>query len=308
MNESAAERASGAPSTGITPPAPHESRYVEANGLRLHYLDYGTQDRPPMLCLHGGAVTAHWFDFVVGGFTAACHVRALDQRGHGESDRPIPPDYRYDCYASDLAQVIEKLDLRDVVLVGHSMGGLVSLVYAAHHPEHVRALVVVDSTLRSTPERVALLHQVGSREGRSYATEEEFIANFKVRPEGTQAAPAIIRYLAERGGRQGDDGRWRHKFDRNVYSKRELIDIPPYWDRIRMPALIVKGGLSDRITPEIYEDIRSRAPQVELAEVPGSDHHVTLDNPYGFVRVVSEFLSRRAGLNKRSTDGFGRSP
>jgi pimeloyl-ACP methyl ester carboxylesterase len=273
-------------------PTPHEDRHVEANGINLHYLDYGTAGRPPMLCLHGGAVTAHWFDFVAGGFTADYHVRALDQRGHGDSARAEPPDYRYRSYASDVAEVVDKLDLRDFVLVGHSMGGLVSLIYAATYPGRVKCIVVVDSTLRSTPERVSRLHEIGGREGSSYATNAEFIAQFKVRPEGTQAVPEVIRYLAERGGRQGPDGRWRHKFDRNVYSKRELIDIPPHWDRIRIPALLVKGGLSDRITSEIYADIKARAPQVELKEVPGAEHHVTLDNPQGFVEVVREFLAR----------------
>lgn len=273
-------------------PAPHESRHVEANGLELHYLDYGTAGHPPMLCLHGGAVTAHWFDFVAGGFTADYHVRALDQRGHGDSPRANPPDYRYQSYASDVAQVVEKLDLRDLVLVGHSMGGLVSLLYAATCPERLKCIVVVDSTLRSTPERVATLHRIGNRDGSNYATNDEFIEKFKVRPEGTQAAPEIIRYLAERGGRQGPDGRWRHKFDRNVYSRRELIDIPPLWDHIRIPALLVKGGLSNRITPDIYADIKARAPQVELAEVPGAEHHVTLDNPLGFVEAVRRFLAR----------------
>jgi pimeloyl-ACP methyl ester carboxylesterase len=273
-------------------PAPHVSRHMEANGIKLHYLDYGTEGRPPMLCLHGGAVNAHWFDFVASGFTADYHVRALDQRGHGDSARADPPQYGYDRYASDVDVVMRKLDLRDVVLVGHSMGGLVSLVTAATYPDRVRALVVIDSTLRATPDRIATLHRIGNSEGSSYATNEEFVAKFKVRPEGTQALPAIIRYLAERGGRQGADGRWRHKFDRNVYSKRELIEIPPLWERVKIPALLVKGGLSDRITPEIYEDIKARAPQVELAEVAMSEHHVTLDNPPEFVRAVKAFLSR----------------
>lgn len=273
-------------------PAAHISRHVVANGLKLHYLDYGTEVRPPMLCLHGGAVNAHWFDFVAEGFTADYHVRALDQRGHGDSAWADPPEYGYDRYASDLAQVVEKLDLRDFVLVGHSMGGLVSLVYAANYPGRVKSLVVVDSTLRATPERVAALHQVGNREGSNYGTNEEFIARFKVRPEGTQAVPEIIRYLAQRGGRQGADGRWQHKFDRNVYSKRVLIDIPPHWDRIKIPALLVKGGLSNRITPDIYEEIKSRCPHVELAEVPNSEHHVTLDNPSGFVEAVKAFLAK----------------
>ena len=275
-------------------PAPHESRFVEANGLELHYLDYGSAGLTPMLCLHGGAVTAHWFDFVAGGFTADYHVRALDQRGHGDSGHANPPDYRYGSYAADVAAVVEKLDLRDFVLVGHSMGGLVSLMYAANYPGRVKKLVVVDSTLRASPERTATLHQVGSREGRSYDTNEEFIARFKVRPEGTQAAPGILRHLAERGARQGTDGRWRHKFDRNVYSGRVLVDIPAHWDRIKIPALVVKGGLSDRVTPEIYGDIKRRAPQVELVEVPGSEHHVTLDNPEGFVEAVKAFLAKTA--------------
>lgn len=245
-----------------------------------------------MLCLHGGAVNAHWFDFVAAGFARDYHVRALDQRGHGDSAWAQPPAYGYDRYAADLAQVIETLDLREVVLVGHSMGGLVSLVYCANYPGRVQKLVVVDSTLRATPERVAVLHEVGTREGSSYATQEEFVARFRLRPEGTTAVPGIIRYLAGRGGRPGTDGRWRHKFDRNVYAKRELLDIMPHWNRIRVPTLLVKGGLSERITPDIYAEIRTRCPHVELTEVPGSDHHVTLDNPCRFVRAVNAFLSR----------------
>jgi pimeloyl-ACP methyl ester carboxylesterase len=272
-------------------PAPHTDRIIEVNGVKLHYLDYGTEGRPPMLCLHGGAVTAHWFDFVAGAFTADYHVRALDQRGHGDSGRADPPSYLYGDYASDVEEVMRKLELTDVVLVGHSMGGLVSLLHEATYPGRVRAMVVVDSTLRSTQDRVASLHSIGNREGSSYATNEEFIARFKVRPEGTQAVPEIIRYLAERGGRQGEDGRWRHKFDRNEYSKRELIDIPPLWNRVKIPVLLVKGGLSNRVSPEIVEDLKARAPQVELAEVPGAEHHVTLDNPVDFARVVRTFLA-----------------
>jgi len=271
-------------------PASFEDRFVEANGVRLHYLDYGTAGLPPMLCLHGGAVNAHWFDFVAAGFTDRYHMRALDQRGHGDSAHAEPPDYSYARYAADVAELVEQLDLRDFVMVGHSMGGLVSLVYAATYPGRVKKIVIVDSTLVATPDRVAVLHQVGGREGRSYATEREFVENFRVRPAGTTAAPEILRYLAERSGRQGADGRWRHKFDRNVYSKRVFLDIPPHWNRIGIPALLVKGGRSERITPAIVADAKSRCPQIDLVEVPGADHHVTLDNPGGFVEAVNAWL------------------
>ena len=271
-------------------PAPFEDCFIEAGGVRLHYLDYGSAGRTPMLCLHGGAVNAHWFDFVAAGFTDRYHMRALDQRGHGDSAWAEPPDYSYERYAADVAEIVEKLGLRDFVMMGHSMGGLVSLLYAAANPGRVRKIILVDSILVSAPDRVAVLHQVGGREGRSYASEREFIENFRVRPAGTTAAPEILRYLAERGGRQGPDGRWRPKFDRNVYAKRVFLDIPPLWNRIDIPALLVKGGRSERITPAIVADVKTRAPHVELVEVPGADHHVTLDNPDGFVTAVNAWL------------------
>ena len=89
-------------------PAPFKNHVIEANGVKLNYLDYGTAGRTPMLCLHGGAVNAHWFDFVAAGFTANYHVRAMDQRGHGDSAHAQPPDYSYARYAADVAAVVER--------------------------------------------------------------------------------------------------------------------------------------------------------------------------------------------------------
>jgi len=274
-------------------PAAYVSRFVTAGGLRLHYLDYGTAGKPAMLCLHGGAAHAHWFDFVAPGFTADHRVLALDQRGHGDSDWAAPPDYSYARYAADLAEVVERLDLSDFVLVGHSMGGTVSLEYAAAHPGRAGKLIVVDSTLQMTADRVAALRDVGSRQGSQYATPEEFVARFRLRPAGTLAAPEIIRHLAQNSARRFPDGSWRHKFDRNVYATRETTDGLPRWNHIRIPALLVKAERSQRISPQVFAEVKSRCPHVELAEIPDSDHHVTLDNPEGFVRAASAFLTKR---------------
>ncbi|MGH6631644.1 MAG: alpha/beta fold hydrolase, partial [Burkholderiales bacterium] len=162
-------------------PASYTSRFVEAGGLRLHYQDYGTAGKPAMICLHGGAANAHWFDFVAGAFTGDYHLLALDQRGHGDSEWAEPPDYSYARYAADLAELVEKLDLRDFVLIGHSMGGTVSLEYAATYPGRVGKLVIADSTLQMPEERVAALRGVGSRQGTHYATREEFVARYRLR-------------------------------------------------------------------------------------------------------------------------------
>ena len=285
-----------AASPSLPQPSSYTDRFVDAGGLKLHYQDFGkghdTEGRPVMLCMHGGAATGHWFDFVAAGFTPDFQVLALDQRGHGDSAWADPPAYSYHDYASDIDKVAAKLDLRDFVLVGHSMGGMVSLVYAATYPGRLKKLVIVDSSIKLSEERLASMRDVGMRTGSSYATREELVARYRLRPPGTLASPEVVRHIAGYSARQFPDG-WRHKFDRSVYATRESLDGLPFWDRVKVPALLVKGGRSPRITPQIFAEVKARAPQVELAEVADSDHHVTLDNPSGFVSAVKPFLTKQ---------------
>ena len=270
--------------------------FVEVDGLRLHIQDYGSQGKTPMLCVHGGGANGHWFDFVARGFIADYHVRAVDLRGHGDSDWDAsdPPNYSYSRHAADLHELTEKLDLRDFVLVGHSMGGMISSIYSATYPGRAKAVIIVDSNLVMTPERIAGFNAVGNRPGRDYATQEEFIGTYRVRPGGSTAPVDALRYIAFHSGRRFEDGRWRHKLDRRVYTSRELVDSFGQWDRIRIPALLMRGGRSMRMTPEAITEVRSRAPQIKTALVADAEHHITLDNPEGFIRAAQGFLAEIA--------------
>ena len=272
-------------------PAPGTGRFIEVNGVKLHYLDYGTGGHPPMLCVHGGQAHAHWFDFVAPGFTSDHHVYAHDLRGHGDSAWADPQTYSFETHADDLNAFIEKLDLRDVVLVGHSMGGMISLLYAATHPGRVSKLIIVDSTMLMPMDRVLKMREFSARPGRSYATQEELVARYRLEPaESELASPEVVRRMALHSSRQDEEGRWQHKADRRVYVNFEQIAGVPLWEKIKVPALAVKGGHSTRFNAQVLADIRARAPQVQSAEVPASDHHITLENPNGFIEVVRKFL------------------
>lgn len=279
-------------SAALPTPAPYTEQTVRIAGLDLRLQDYGAAGKAPMLCLHGGAANAHWYDFVAHGFTHDYHVRALDFRGHGDSDwdPADPPDYSYERHAADVHELTEKLDLRDFVLIAHSMGGMVSSVYAATYPGRLKALVIVDSNLTMTQERIANYREVGLREGRQYATQEAFVEAYRVRPAGVAAPKELVRYIARRAGRQFDDSMWRHKVDRKVYANRQFVDSYPLWDRIKVPVLLMKADLSERMSPEALAEITSRAPHVKIASVPHADHHITLDNPAGFIVAARAFL------------------
>ena len=280
--------------TAALKPAPYTDRYVSVGGLKLHVQDYGTAGKPQMLCVHGSAAHAHWFDFVASGLNDEYHVLALDQRGHGDSewDSAADPRYNYDRYAADLDELTEKLDLRDFILIGHSMGGLVSTVYAATYPGRARAFIMVDSSLDLPQERVASMNAVGSREGSSYENSNEFLASYKIRPSGCRATPDMVRHLGMHSARQFEDGRWRNKVDRNVYARRVGGNLIPYWAHIKIPALLMKGDRSNRVSPQIVTQVRALAPQVQVVEVAGCDHHITLDNPRGFVEACKQWIAR----------------
>jgi pimeloyl-ACP methyl ester carboxylesterase len=273
-------------------PADYTEHYIEIAGIRLRLQDYGAAGKPQMLCLHGGAANAHWYDFVAHGFSADYHMRAIDLRGHGDSqwDASPVPSYGYHRHAADVNELAAKLDLRDFVLMGHSMGGMIGSIYAATYPGRVKAFMLVDTTIKFTPERIAGFGAISNREGRHYASQEEFIKNYKVHPGGSTAAPEILRHIAFNSGRQFADGRWRHKVDRKVYSNRELVDSFPLWNKIKIPTLLMKGDRSARIDPPTVAEVKSRAPQVRVAEVANSDHHITLDNPAGFIQAARAFL------------------
>jgi pimeloyl-ACP methyl ester carboxylesterase len=283
-------------------PAEATDRFVTVNGLRLHLLDYGAEPtrgdplvgndgRPVLLCVHGSAATAHWFDYVATDLCRDYRVLSLDQRGHGDSEWANDADYTYARYGLDLAGLVEQLGYDNVVLVGHSMGGMVSLGYAATKPAKIGKLVIVDTTMKMTDERVSMMRGVGSRPGRSYPSQDDFVANYRLRPASAIEHPPFLRHIAETGCRRFEDGQWRNKFDRNVYAKRVVIEGIDFWQDIGIPALYIKGGLSDRMNDALEAEIQKRCPHIEFAEVPNATHHVTLDNPNGFNIALRQFLN-----------------
>jgi pimeloyl-ACP methyl ester carboxylesterase len=172
------------------------------------------------------------------------------------------------------------------------MGGMISLLYAARHPGRVSKLIIVDSTMLMPMDRVIKMREFSARPGKSYATQDELIARYRLEPSESQlAAPEVVQRMATYSARQDSEGGWQHKADRRVYTNFEQVAGVPLWEKIKVPALVIKGGHSKRFGPEVLAEIRTRAPQVKSAEVPASDHHITLENPQGFVDVVRKFLS-----------------
>jgi pimeloyl-ACP methyl ester carboxylesterase len=126
--------------------------YVDANGLRLHCRDWGGRGRPIVL-LHGLASNARIWDFVARRLRRFARVVAIDQRGHGASDRP-EQGYTFDLVTQDLRAALDALHLEAPVIVGHSWGANVAVAFAAAHPALPAGIALVDGgtfDLSATP-------------------------------------------------------------------------------------------------------------------------------------------------------------
>ena len=266
------------------------SRTLEVRGLRLHFLESGRPGAPVLCFLHGGAAHAHWFDKVTPAFANRFHVLSLDQRGHGESQWAEPPAYGTQDFTGDLLELMDQLGWSRMTVVGHSMGGHNAMTFAAWHPERVRALVIIDSRPAIPAERLQFMHARGRRMPRAHPTEEAAVQAFRLLPRETFAEPAFMAHLA-RAGMTRRNGGWGWRFDPATHGNRQPVDAWPLLPRITAPTLIVRGGLSPVLTPEMADRLRASVPHSTLVTIPQAYHHLTLDRPAEFTTTLANFLT-----------------
>ena len=274
-------------------------KFVTANGMRFHYLDWGEPSNPPMLLLHGFAQTCHAWDFVALSFSNRFRVIALDQRGHGDSDWSPNGDYSPETQQSDIHAIVEALDLNEFVLMGLSMGGVNSFTYAANHRERVRALVIVDAA----PET-----QTGGTDNiRTFVQQEDELDSLddfveRVRKYNPRRAVEQIRGSIRHNLKELPSGKWTWKYDKLLRSPERRMGRDPetvqrlwgYAESLKCPTLVVRGGASDVIAQDTADGLRSRIPNSRLATVENAGHLVMGDNPAGFERVVTAFFDELA--------------
>ena len=278
---------------------------VHVNRLRLHYLDWGNEDKPTMLLLHGRIQSAHSWDFTSLAFHDEFHVIALDERGHGDSDWAPDGDYTAATQFPDIEGFVDALKLDAITLIGHSMGGRNSMVYASRHPERLRALVVVDMApqiggldgpdfLRSpqVPQQpnIRSARRRPAEEANSF---EEYVQRaHMLNPRRT---PEQLRGSLAHQVRQFQDGKWRLKWDPTLRSTDTnglgAEKLWEYFSLIQCPTMLVRGGESRMVSDATVQRMKEYIPIMKSAVVAGAGHGVPGDKPAQFQHEVRQFLT-----------------
>jgi esterase len=265
---------------------------VIVNKLRIHYLDWGQARLPPVVFLHGGGQTAHTWDIVCLALRAERHCIAMDLRGHGDSEWSSSLDYSLESYAADVEQLMAKLHVRRVVLVGMSLRGLAALTCATRWHAEIAGVVAVDvSPTRDhrAPERIRDFMATTQE----LETIEEFVEQALV--HNPTRDPRLLKTSLRNNLRQLPNGRWTWKYDRR---HRERPDIDDFFSAQRAtvwaclpaidaPVLVLRSARSDVLHDEDAEELVRRLPSARWLRVEGASRSIQGENPKGLIDAVS---------------------
>lgn len=288
--------------------SPHKSAFVQINGIKLHYLDWGGQGET-LLFLAGLGHNAHIFDDLAPRFTARFHVVAMTRRGFGLSDKP-ESGYDIETRISDVLGFLDALRAKRAVLVGHSIAGDELTAFAALHPDRVESLIYLDAAYDRSQEPDALAVKAG----------KEPPGGPSIPKEALVSVDAYLSYFRKQFPHE-----WSGAFEASL---RDGIEIHPdgtverrtpdsIYRAIRKGSLLASLDYSSVKPPtlSLYEDpsiyggaqqgkelaeemdhsialLQKSGPQIEIAQLPGAGHYLFIDHLDDVVRKMNNFLTQ----------------
>jgi pimeloyl-ACP methyl ester carboxylesterase len=281
------------------------SRFVEAGGIRLHLLDLPGGD-PPLVLLHGLSANAHEFGGIIAaGLAPEFRVVAPDLRGRGRSERPAT-GYRMADHARDVLALLDALGLERVVLGGHSFGAYLTIYIAAHHPERVSKVIVIDAALRLHPEVGEMLKPSLDRLGRVAPSVDAYLDDLKAAPYlgGTWDAAIEGYYRAEIV--EEADGSARSATSADAIAQAlQGVGAEPWLElvrRVTQPALLINAvgaygppGSIPLVSEEYARETAEAFPDCRYVQVPGN--HLTMvfgEGAAAIRRQISAFVRNGA--------------
>lgn len=268
-------RGTGDPSAEYPPGSPVDDHSHQSGG-------------PGILLVHGGGAHAHWWDHIAPQLAHTHRVAALDLTGHGDSD--ARSHYALEQWADELLAVSRASGLGErPVIVGHSMGGMVTYIAAHRHRGELGGVQIIDSPIRPrTPEEETRRGAALGRDKKVYPDVDTALAHFRLIP----SQPVVLPYVARHVGRMSlgsVDGGWSWKFDPAMVTRdgSDLLGAGP--PACPLAFLRAEDGI---LSEEVFTAMRTRfGPRALVTELPHTGHHPMADRPLLLIAVVRATLA-----------------
>ncbi len=263
------------------------------DGCAIHALASGRPGTRGLVFVHGGGAHAHWWTHVAALFSSEFRVVALDLSGHGDSGGRST--YSLEQWTDEVAAcaVAGGIEGRPVV-IGHSMGGFVTIATAARHPDELSGAIISDSPVTEPdPEIEAYNLREAFGHPRTYSSVDEAVRHFRTIPAQDHYLAYVMDNVAHHSLRQVDGG-WQWKFDPRVFEQfgGSIRGVAlPYLSQVRCRLALLRsehGLVTADIGRFMYNELGRVTPVIEL---PEAGHHAMLDQPLILLTALRTLLA-----------------
>ena len=253
--------------------------------MKLHYREIG--EGQPVVILHGLFGNSDNWQTHAKKLAEYFRVILVDQRNHGHSD--WSEEFSYDLMSSDLFELFELLDLKKVILIGHSMGGKTAIQFSQEHPSFIEKLIVIDIGVKKYPmhhaEILKGLHSIDLNVVNTRGEAESILSQF-IESNGVRQFLLKNLYWKEKGVLA-----WRMNI---AVLEREMVNILAALSskEVFLPTLFIRGALSNYILDQDIDDLEDQFSDFNLVTIENSGHWVHSESPTEFLNSVLEFCLR----------------
>jgi pimeloyl-ACP methyl ester carboxylesterase len=272
---------------------PYTDERVGVSGCSIHYLAMGEPGRRGLVFVHGGGAHAHWWRPVAATFAGEFRVLAIDLSGHGDSDHR--ESYSIEQWTDEVVAVAADGAIDGLpVIIGHSMGGFVTIATAARHGSDVDGVIVCDSPVAELDPEISAFHlREAFGRPRTYPDLDDAVQHFRTVPAQEHYLDYVIDYVARHSLKEVEGG-WQWKFDRRIFEQfgagmRSIA--APFLEQVdcRLALLRSEYGLVTRdIGASMYEKLGRVTPVIEI---PEAGHHAMLDQPLILLTALRTLLA-----------------
>ena len=269
---------------------PYQEKSFNYAGNRVVYLDHGQGD--PLIFLHGQASDLLNFEPVFPLFDTAYRVIAIDYPGFGKSDKP-EIQFTEDFYIGLIDELFTATGIESATLIGHSYGGLVSMVYAAARPQRIKSLVLISPA--GIQKYSAFIEKAirGSFtiEAIMATTVEKSLKNYQT--IAINMTPEVERYATRRAGLLKNAGEDYRRYAHAMVQATDLMFKTSVRDRIgahNFPTLIIWGREDPLIPYKIASETLEYIPHAELITIDKCGHFPMLEYPDKFHELINAYL------------------
>jgi len=273
------------------------------HGVKIQLAQWDGKGKP-ILCIHGITANCRCWDVMASGLSPVHRVMAMDLRGRGLSDSP-DSGYSIAHHCDDILALLDDLHLEKAVIMGHSLGAFISVVFGAEHPERVDRIILVDGGGKLSDIQMAKVFQgikpSLDRLGRVFPSFEAYLDLMKTAPFFKSWTPALETYY--RYEIEELDSGVRSRIDpAHIQEEREnlgRVDVSQFYEKISCPVLILRAteGMvaeDDLLLPrDVVETMVRKIRHARYVDIPGTNHYSIVFDQNGMRdRSILDFLVR----------------